>query len=399
MRSSLLLKGTLLFVVLLPQILFAQDSSNSSGLLEFLMGDGAFESWFFEVFTQMDHDLESRAISASMLGRTLGGIGSLIYLGYLGFQMQEGARPWEITPMLRPFVIGIILLHWTGFYQMIQYPLEQLAVPSRESFLDLEREANKVRIERFGKQTQLLDFLIQQQAAEKAKERELSLGEDSGFSQRMIEGMSQLFEPIEEWKIRMDFELQKFSADLIEAICLTILRVCTYLVFFIQKIWSYILILLGPIALGISLIPGFEHSFQNWVSKFININLYTFVAYTIITLGQQLIISGYHLEMERYDRLLDGGTVTDLATLSYYLSNNGLIHTVLFPCVAYLVTGIGILMTPTIADSIVSAAGAGVMSKGKAGAGKLLAASSGSTRHIVQSLRSTYRSSSQSRKG
>ncbi|MHA6697236.1 type IV secretion system protein [Chryseobacterium sp. A321] len=399
MKASSILKGISLVVILLPQLLFAQDSSNSSGLLEFLMGDGAFESWFFEVFTQMDHDLESRALSASMLGRTLGGIGSLIYLGYLGFQMQEGARPWEITPMLRPFVIGLILLHWTGFYKMIQYPLEQLAVPSREAFLGLEREANKVRIERFTKQTQLLDFLIQQQAHEKAKERELALGEDSGFSQRMIEGMSELFQPIEEWKIRMDFESQKFTADLIEAICLTLLRVCTYLVFFLQKVWSYILILLGPIALGISLIPGFEHSFQNWVSKFINVNLYTFVAFTIVSLGQQLIISGYHLEMERYDRLLDSGTVTDLTTLSYYISNNGLIHTVLFPCVAYLVTGIGILMTPTIADSIVSAAGAGVMSKGKAGAGKLLSASSGAARQIFQSVKSSYRSSGQSRKG
>ena len=394
MKTPLSLKWFVAFVVLMPQIALAQDPSGANGLLEFLKGDGAFESWFFEVFTQMDQDLESRAIAASMLGRTLGGLGALIYLGYLGFQMQEGARPWEVTPMLRPIIIGLILLNWTGFYRMIQFPLEQLATPSRELFLSLEHEANAVRIQRFEKQTQLLDFLIVQQAKERAKEKELSLGENSGFSERLIEGMSQLFEPIEEWRIRMDFQMQKFTAELIEALCLTILRVCTYLVFFLQKIWSYILILLGPIAVGMSLVPGFEHSFTNWVTKFININLYTFVAYTIISLGQQLIISGYHLEMERYDLLLDNETVTDLSMLSYYLSNAGLIHTVLFPCVAYLVTGIGILMTPTIADSIVSAGGAGVMSKGKAGGAKVLAASSGGSKVLIQSTRASYRQSS-----
>jgi hypothetical protein len=85
----------------------------------------------------------------------------------------------------------------------------------------------------------------------------------------------------------MDFKTQKWTAEVLEAISLTILRVCVYLIFFIQKIWAYVLITLGPIAVGMSLIPGFESSLQNWISKFININLYTFVAYTIINIGQQ----------------------------------------------------------------------------------------------------------------
>jgi hypothetical protein len=86
-----------------------------------------------------------------------------------------------------------------------------------------------------------------------------------------------LIAPIKEFQIRMNFEMQKLVADLIEAVALTILRVCTYLIFFIQKIWAYILITLGPIAVGISIIPGFESAMTNWVSKFINVNLYTFV--------------------------------------------------------------------------------------------------------------------------
>lgn len=357
-------------------------------LLDFLKGDGAFETWFMEVFVQIDQDVESTALEASLLGRSIGGLGALMYLGYLGYQMQEGARPWEVTPMLRPIIIGLVLLHWVGFYQMIQYPLQKLAEPSKLLFFSLEQDANLVRVKRFEKQNELLDILIEHEAKEKAKEKELRLAEDPGLGSRMLEGMSDLFQPIEEWKIRMDFKLQKFSSELIEALSLTFLRVATYLIFFIQKIWTYLLIVLGPIAVGLSLVPGLESSFMGWVSKFINVNLYTFVAYSIIGIGQQLIISGYHLELERYNQLIAPDGSVDMGMLSYFISNSGMVHTVLFPCVAYLVTGAGILMTPTIADSIVSAGGAGMMSKTKGAGAKLLAGSKGGLTVISQNARS-----------
>jgi hypothetical protein len=83
----------------------------------------------------------------------------------------------------------------------------------------------------------------------------------------------------------MEFQLQKLVAEIIEFICLSILRICVYLIFFIQKIWAYILIILGPIAIGMALIPGFENSLYSWVSKFININLYTLLPIPSSTLG------------------------------------------------------------------------------------------------------------------
>lgn len=376
MKPRLLFSLVCLGLLLCPMLLFAQSNNELGGLLAFLKGDGAFEKWFMEVFVQIDQDIESSALAASMLGRSIGGLGAMIYLGYLGYQMQEGAIPWKVTPMLRPIIIGLVLLNWVGFYQLIQYPLEKLAEPTRSQFSDLEEEADEVRIKRFEKQTELLNHLIAQEATEKAKEKELALTEGMAFTDHIIEGMGSLFQPIEEWRLRMDFKLQKLCAELIEAFSLTLLRVATYLIFFIQKIWAYILIVLGPIAVGLSLVPGFEHSFTNWIAKFIHINLYTFISYTIISIGQQLIISGYHLEIERYNQLLgaDGGQL-NMTMLGHFITNNGMIYTVLFPCVAYLVTGAGVLMTPTIADSIVSAASASALSKGKSAVGSVISGS------------------------
>ena len=362
-----------LVLFLLPTIAFGQtgDTESYSKLLQFLKGDGAFEKWFMEAFTKLDTTMAAQSAGAVMLGQAIGGFGALCYMGYLGWQMQEGARPWEVTPMIRPTIIAFILMYWGAFTSMIQYPLQSLAEPGIALFKDIEKDANDLRIERFKKQNQILEILIKTQAEEEAKQESLDKLEKKADDSWFDIDVDKLLAPAKEWYMKMEFKIQKTLAEIIEAVSLTILRVCTYLIFFIQKIWSYVLLVLGPIAVGMSLIPGFENSFNNWVTKFININLYSFITYTIINIGQQLIMSGYQMELDRYALIIDSGGVADMNTLRVYVQNSGMMYTALFPCVAYIITGIGILMVPSIADSIVSAGGAGIMSKGKAAGGKV----------------------------
>ncbi|AZI33914.1 hypothetical protein [Kaistella carnis] len=360
-----------LLLIFLPTIVFGQtnDTASYNKLLQFLKGDGAFEKWFMEAFTKLDTTMAAQSAGAVMLGQAIGGFGALCYMGYLGWQMQEGARPWEVTPMIRPTIIAFILMYWGAFTSMIQYPLQSLAEPGIALFQEIEQDANDLRVERFKKQNQILEILIKQQAEEEAKQETLDKLEGKADDSWYDIDVDKLLAPAKEWYMKMEFKIQKTLSEIIEGVSLTILRVCTYLIFFIQKIWSYVLIILGPIAIGISLIPGFENSFSNWVTKFININLYTFITYTIINIGQQLIMSGYQMELDRYALIIDSGGVADMNTLRVYVQNSGMMYTALFPAVAYIVTGIGILMVPSIADSIVSAGGAGIMSKGKAAGG------------------------------
>ena len=366
----------LLVLVFLPTIIFGQTGSTDdyNKLLQFLKGDGAFEKWFMEAFTKLDTTMAAQSAGAVMLGQAIGGFGALCYMGYLGWQMQEGARPWEVTPMIRPVIIAFILMYWGAFTSMIQYPLQSLAEPGIALFQEIEKDANDLRVERFKKQNQILEILIKQQAEEEAKQETLDKLEKKADDSWYDVDVDKLLAPAREWYMKMEFKIQKTLSEIIEGISLTILRVCTYLIFFIQKVWSYVLIILGPIAVGVSLIPGFENSFSNWVTKFININLYTFITYTIINIGQQLIMSGYQMELDRYALMIDSGGVADMNTLRVYVQNSGMMYTALFPCVAYIVTGIGILMVPSIADSIVSAGGAGIMSKGKAAGGTVASA-------------------------
>lgn len=367
MRKNIIKVLIIIVVILLPILAYTQASDNpmeaTGSLLKFTKGDGAFERWFMEVFTKLDTQVETTTYAASLLGRAIGGIGALIYLSVLGWQMQAGERNWDVTPMIRPIIIGLILMHWPSFVQLIQVPLEKLSAPSEAIFADIEQEVEDVRLLKTHQQRKLMDFLYEQKAQDLAKVTMLESLEHETDKSWFSAAQDLIMAPIYEFRIRFEWQTQKLFADVIEFVALAILRVCVYLIFFIQKIWAYILIVLGPIAVGLSLIPGFEAAFGNWLSKFINVNLYTFIAYTIINIGQQLIVAGYKMEIDRYQELIDDKVNIEL--ILAWISSSGLIYNQLFVTVAYVVTGIAVLMVPTIADQIVTAGGSGVFTKAK----------------------------------
>lgn len=352
---------------LLPFVLFGQDTASQS--TSFYKGDGSLERWFMEAFTQLDTDMGDKALQMSRLGRAIGALGALMYLGYIGWQMQEGQASWSVTPMLRPIIIGFILVNWVGFTNIIKYPLEKLATPSMVIFKDIEKDADDLRVKRYKYQNYILDQTIKVKAENDAKVKEMERAEHNILQKAgdwVADQGSEIWQSIEEYSLRTSYKLTQLTANTLDWIVLVILRVCVYLIFTIQKIWSYVLIVLGPIAVGMALIPGFESSFYNWIAKFININLYTFVAYTSINIGEQIIMSGYKMEIDRYSKIVDeSGNLLDKALLLQYNSLNGSLSILAFTAVGYLVTAVAVLMTPTIADSIVSAGGAGIMTKAK----------------------------------
>ncbi len=359
-------------LIVIPALLFG-EVQNAEQVLKHAKGDGAIEDWFMEAFVNIDKDVAELSLSARRLGQAIGGIGALLTLGYMGWQMQVGDREWEIMPMFRPFFIGLILLNWTSFYSLIQTPFQKLAEPNMAIFKKIEKEANDLRVIRFKKQLALTDYLIDKKTENDIKEAQ------TGFSKYIpgSETFASLGGIVEKWGRKMEFSMQKWTSEGIETVALFILRFGTYIVFFIQKIWSYILIVVGPIAIGLTLFPGFESSLTSWIAKFININLFGFIAFSIMNLGQAMIMGAYKMEIHRLSVFVDDAykiTEAGEALLPTYLESYGLMNSVIFTAVAYVISGIGVMMTPTIADSVVSAGGAAIMSKMKGNSMKTAAA-------------------------
>ena len=61
---------------------------------------------------------------SALVGKAIGGLGALMYLGYMGWQMAAGDREWEITPdKLKPILIGFTLRLLVRICQSLFKPL------------------------------------------------------------------------------------------------------------------------------------------------------------------------------------------------------------------------------------------------------------------------------------
>lgn len=373
MKNKLFLLTTTILFLVLPTILFGSEGGSQT--YKFFKGDGDIENWFLDAFATMQPEAASEATSAAAIGRAIGAIGALGYLSYLGWEMAEGQRPWAVTPMIKPILISFILINWVKFTDLIKSPFEALAKPSVAMFNNLAEKSEDLRIKRYELQWTIVEKAIKIEAENKLKKDEENKQNADGIVEKMGVSMNEAWGDLKlkiyEWELKTASTLQTLVAEVIEAIALIILRVCVYGIFAFQKLWSMILMILGPIAVGISLLPGFDGALQSWISKFININLWTFISFKAMSIGSLLITSGYTMEINRYKSVLDGTDDEIIANVGTFVNGSGFINVIVITCVAYIVTGLLTLMTPTIADSIVSAGGSGVANAARGAASSM----------------------------
>lgn len=66
--------------------------------------------------------------------QALAAIFMLLYFGVESFKMMSGDKKLEIIPLLRPFALGLVLMFWIPFINLISYPGEVLTAQSKAMF-------------------------------------------------------------------------------------------------------------------------------------------------------------------------------------------------------------------------------------------------------------------------
>lgn len=364
----------LILGLMVPTLVIANPPQNTVQKADFETGKGEVEQWFREAFVKMDVKAMDEGLKFIPFAKAIAGFGAMIYIGILGWQMLNGETEFQIMPIIKVFMIGMIIIHWSAFVNLCGKPFEKLTAPIEAKFTLIQKATELKRYERYFLQSKVLDEAIKLKAKNKLDEEKMKGGEEKGgrlidkaveyIGDKASASFDVLVQPVIEFGIKLEFYLQKVLGDFIEFVSLVILRICVYFIFFMQKIWSYILIMVGPIAIGMALIPGFENSLYNWVAKFINVNLYLVVGYIVLNLGHLMIIAGYGMEIDRLKEIVDDtGALKSEPMLIYFIERAGFFKTLIFTVVGYGVTAVGMLMVPSIADSIVQAGGGQIMSK------------------------------------
>lgn len=328
--------------------------------LEFLQGNGVYEDGMMTFLAGMKDSIWTHFDLFIADAKALAAIFMIIFFAIKSYEMMSGDKTLEVMPLLRPFGLTMIIIWWGAFVRMIAFPTDLVALRTEEMFRSEQNNVNNLRFERaeymYKVANSLYTFQAESEVAEKESDTWYGQAWDSVTS-TVKEGISTVVTPLVELKNRLAIGMQLLLTQLLELLALWILRLAVYVIFIIQIIYSSILIILGPFAVAVSILPAFRDSFSTWIARFIAVNLYSGIAYLvmyIMALMQKYALSS---EISKYKALI-GPTGTDgdyMARLTIFATNGvlsfGTVITV------FLIGACCMFTVPSISTWIVSTSG------------------------------------------
>lgn len=222
---------------------------------------------------------------ADMLSSTaqlICGFAALLYIGSKLWKSWAKGDPIDFYSMLRPFAIGLVIIFFTGFTKVLDSlvkPIEAATVFVKESATDKVQSS-------YSEYFEMQKKVREMQAKAEASKSEEKLSVWRTISKNIGEIKDNLMNSIGS----LSDTIFKFLIDLgsITVDIFTMATVYFYKVYVVTA--KIVLVLIGPFALALSVIPGFEKNFKAWVAQYINVSLYIPIC-NIIGFVQSMIVS------------------------------------------------------------------------------------------------------------
>ncbi|MDQ0965433.1 hypothetical protein QFZ20_000836 [Flavobacterium sp. W4I14] len=352
-------KMLLLGMVMLTSRLAFGQTTDYRRSFEFLQGDGIYEEGVMFILKGLKESIWSHFDMFIVDAKALAAIFMIIFFAIKSYEMIAGDKKLEIMPLLRPFGLVMIILWWNGFVRMVAFPTNLVAARTETMFNSEQAEVNTLRLIRADYMQKVANSLYSFQAetemAEKESDTWMGRAWDSVTS-TVKEGMSTVVSPVIELKNRLKIGMQLLLTQLLELLGIWILRLSTYVIFMIQIIYSTILIILGPFAVAVSILPAFRDSLSTWIARFVSVNLYLGIAYLIMYLVALLQKYAMTTEISRYKELIgENGTAANLEKMAWFAGNGILSFGTVI--VSFLIGAICMFTVPSISTWIISTSG------------------------------------------
>lgn len=302
----------------------------------------------FELFRQLEGYLRGDARFFVYDAQAIAAIGMLLYFGVKAFGLMSGDEKWEIMPLLRPFGLTLVIVFWMQFIQVIEYPF-QVFEGRTEALYDAQNE--EVNLLLMEKNKLITEYA--RKLTEVSQDVEEVDGEDGdGIMGMLGVDMDSL---IKEAKSLYLVVLSKFKyvlEQIINFIILAFFQMCVYIVFFLQMFFKHVLIILGPLAFAMSIIPAFKDSYTTWIGRFISVALYSTIARIVLIISMTFVKYAVNYEIQVYERLM-----ADEDAFILYATSANAVQT---SFVVALLTGATAMLTvPVVSTWIVNTSGVG----------------------------------------
>ncbi|WP_380936400.1 plasmid transfer protein [Sphingobacterium bambusae] len=323
----------------------------------FLQGNGIYEEGMMHFLKQMKSTIWTHYDAFTSDAQALSAIFMLIFFSIRAYEMMAGDKQLEIMPLLRPFGLIMVILWWPSFTRVVAYPTDIVAAKTEAMFDGSQTEISNLRLQRAKLMADLSNQIMTVQAeAETAKTEADTWYENAWESVQssVKEGFASVWNPIVEMRNRLQAGFQLMMTSLVETLAIWLLRICVYVIFIIQIIFSTILIILGPFAVAASILPAFRDSFSTWIARFVSVNLYSGVAYLVMYIASLFQHYAMEAEISRY-QVLVGTDGADLEKIAWFLGNGLLSFGIVI--VTFVIGALTMLTVPSISTWIVSTSG------------------------------------------
>ena len=302
----------------------------------------------FRLFTDLQDNItpilgefvaDAQALAASFM---------IIYFGIESFKMMSGDKKLEILPLLRPFVIGLVLMMWLPFVETISVPAKVLTEHSKDMFYNQIDEVENLSRHRYA----LIDsvaieliktsVLVEKSNEEANDDKWFDFGIDFSAIKDKIAGLY----------VYVVAKIKMLLFNVVEFLVVTIWQACVYFVFFLQIIFTGILITLGPISFALSILPAFRDAYVQWIARFISVSLYSCIAYIVLSISLAIMQYGLENEID----ILNYALSNEAAFVMYVGMTSGSVNSFILTCI---LGGLSMLTIPFVSTWIVSTTGIG----------------------------------------
>jgi hypothetical protein len=351
---------TLLLLSVCAVGVYAQDNSNTNQAFKMIQGAGVYDDGMMQMFTGLRDFIWNGWSDFIVDAKALSAIFMIIFFAIKSYEMMVGDKQLEIMPLLRPFGLSMIILWWSVFVKVVAFPCDLIQQQSQDKWKEAQTTADDLRLKRAGLMKEMADSLYSFQAQTQVAEKESDTWYGQAWDQvtsTVKKGISSVVTPLLELKQRLQISIQLLLTQLLELIAVWVLRIATYFVFFLQILYSSVLVILGPFAVAVSILPAFRDSFSTWVARFISVNLYGTIAYLIMWLSAYIQQYSLTVEISRYEGILHGSATTNKMAEVAVFASNGILSfgTVI---ISFLIGAIAMFTVPSISTWIVSTSGA-----------------------------------------
>ena len=211
---------------------------------------------FLSLYEQLD-TIREQVVTANLdnymlLATSLGALGALLYISYRVWRSLANAEPIDVFPLLRPFVLGLLIMNFTwvtgaldGVVGAIVQGTEAVAESNRE-------ELQSVR-----------DALKAAEDADLAK-KQAETEENTAWYEINWDGKMLA---LQQWFMKT---LKEFLQWLMEVAKLILYTVASFMLL--------IMTLLGPVVFAFAIFDGFQQGLVSWIARYIHLSLWLPVA-------------------------------------------------------------------------------------------------------------------------